>query len=221
MKSYVCSSIGKKQLMGISGLALCGFVLSHMLGNLLFLIGPEAYNAYGHAITGNKPVYYTIEMGLLTMFVVHVLFAILVTIENKKARPVGYKVNPGMGTKGGADLASKTMKYSGMLVLVFVILHLIKFRFGEYYPFELKGEEIRDLYRLMSEIFLSSGYLAWYGICLFVLGTHLSHALWSSLQTLGWVPLGKEQKLRCISKIYGWSVAIGFAVPPIFIFLRG
>lgn len=219
MKSYVCSSIGKKQLMGITGLGLCGFVLSHMVGNLLYLVGPEAYNAYGHAITGNKEIYYAIESGLLAMFVVHVLFAILVVLENKKARPIGYTVNPGMGTKGDAGLAAKTMKYSGTLILVFVILHLIKFRFGEYYPFELKNEEIRDLHKLMTEIFMSAGYVAWYVVCLLVLGMHLSHALWSSLQTLGWIPLGKEQKLRCLSKLYGWSVAIGFAVNPIYIYL--
>ena len=221
MNCYFSSSIGKKQLMGITGLALCGFVFSHMLGNLLFLLGPESYNAYGHGITGNKPIYYTIESGLLFFFVVHVLFALLVTLENKRARPQAYAVTPKSGTKGAASLASKTMIYSGLVILVFVILHLITFRFGPEYPFMYKGEEIRDLAKLMTEVFQSALYVGWYLVALAVLGLHLSHALWSAFQTLGFVKTGSEKKFRCISSIYGWGVAAGFAINPIFIFLRG
>lgn len=219
--AYLSSSIGKKQLMAITGLAWCGFVLSHMLGNLLYLVGPDAYNAYGHAITGNKPIYYAIETGLLLTLLGHIFFAALVVIGNIKARPVGYAVKPGMGTKGAASLASKTMQYSGALVLVFLVLHLIKFRFGEYIPFSYKGEEIRDLHKLMTDVFQSTGYVAWYMISLAVLGLHLSHALWSSIQTLGLVPGGKECTLRCASKIFGWGTAIGFALNPIVIYFRG
>ena len=217
----LCSSIGKKQLMGVTGLALCGFVLSHMLGNLLYLAGPDAYNAYGHAITGNKPIYYPIELGLLAFFVLHVLFAILVTLENKRARPIAYAVNPGMGTKGAASLASKTMIQSGMLIFVFVVWHLIQFRFGVYYPFEHKGEEIRDLHLLMTEIFAGTGYVAWYVFSLAILGLHLSHAFWSAFQTLAIIPPGKESCLRGFSKVFGWGVALGFAINPIWIFFKG
>src|SRR5688500_6640217 len=62
--SFLTSSIGKKQLMGIAGLFWCGFVLTHMAGNLLYLVGPEAYNSYGHAITANKEIYYPLEVAL-------------------------------------------------------------------------------------------------------------------------------------------------------------
>ncbi|MCO5141631.1 MAG: succinate dehydrogenase cytochrome b subunit [Oligoflexia bacterium] len=220
MKSgYICSSIGKKQVMAISGLAWCGFVLSHMLGNLLYLVSASAYNQYGNAITSNKPVYYTIEVGLLITFLVHVIFAIWVSIENSNARPVAYAVSP--SGKGAASFASKTMKYSGILIFVFLILHLIKFRFGTYYPFDLNGAEVRDLHRLMTEAFLGAGYTAWYLICLTVLGFHLSHALWSSLQTLSLLPSGKEKMFSCLSSIFGWAVAIGFALNPIIIYMRG
>jgi succinate dehydrogenase / fumarate reductase cytochrome b subunit len=73
----------------------------------------------------------------------------------------------------------------------------------------------------MTEVFSSGGYVAWYLVCLFVLGLHLSHALWSSLQTLGLVPVGREATLLCVSQLFGWAVAIGFAVNPIIIFWRG
>lgn len=219
--SYLCSSIGKKQMMALTGLAWCGFVLGHMLGNLLYLLGPDSFNAYGHGITGNKPVYYAIETGLFLTFVSHVFFAILVSVENARARPVGYAVSQQSGAKTAASFASRTMKYSGILVLVFLVLHLITFRFGNYYPYAFKGEEIRDLHKLMTEVFAGGGYVAWYLLCLLVLGFHLSHALWSSVQTLGVIPPGKEKSLRCVSLAYGWLVALGFAVNPILIFLRG
>jgi succinate dehydrogenase / fumarate reductase cytochrome b subunit len=162
------------------------------------------------------------EVVLALSLAVHVIFGLLVSLENRRARPVGYAVNPGLGTKGYASLSSKTMAYTGMLIFVFIILHLIKFRFGVDYPFESDGKEIRDLHRLMTEIFASWGYVVWYLICLYVLGLHLSHALWSSFQTLGLVPNGKERKLLFASQVFGWVVAIGFALNPIYIyFWRG
>ncbi len=207
--------------MAITGLAWCGFVLGHMLGNLLYLVGPDAFNAYGHGITSNKPIYYTIEAGLLLTFVGHVVFAILVVLENRKARPVGYAVSPQRGEKTAASFASRTMKYSGFLVLVFLVLHLITFKYGPYYAYSLEGKEIRDLHQLMTEVFAQSGYVLWYVVCLLMLAFHLTHALWSSLQTLGLIPPGKEPGLRKLSVAFGWFVAIGFVVNPLYIYFRG
>ncbi len=219
---YLCSSIGKKQLMAITGLGWCVFVLMHMLGNLLYLIGPEAYNNYGNNITGNKEIYYAIEAGLVSMLVLHVVFAAMVVLKNRAARPVGYAVSLQKNVKSAATFASKTMALSGTLILVFIVLHLITFRFGPEYPFMLKGQEVRDLHKLMTEVFQGVGYVIWYLIALTVLSFHLSHALWSSLQTLGLIPLGKEAGLRKLSYAFGILVCVGFALNPLYIFfLRG
>ena len=216
---YLSISIGRKQLMAATGLGWCGFVLMHMLGNLLYLVGPEAYNNYGNNITGNKEIYYTIEAGLVTMLVLHIVFAILIVMQNRRARPVGYAVSPQSGSKTAATFASRTMALSGILVLVFIVLHLITFRFGPEYPFPYKGQEIRDLSRLMLEVFQSTLYVAWYLVALFVLSFHLQHALWSSLQTLGLIPWGKEACIRKVSYAFGILVSLGFAVNPIYIYL--
>jgi succinate dehydrogenase / fumarate reductase cytochrome b subunit len=219
---YLCSSIGKKQLMALTGLGWCGFVLAHMLGNLLFLVGPEAYNNYGNNITGNKEFYYLAEAGLVAMLVIHVFAAMLVVVANRRARPIGYAVSPQTSPKTAATFASRTMALSGLLVLVFIVFHLITFRFGPEYPFPYKGQEIRDLHRLMVEVFQSAGYTAWYLVALSVLSLHLQHALWSSLQTMGWIPLGKEAGIRKLSYAFGILVSVGFALNPIYIFfLRG
>lgn len=216
--SYLCSSIGKKQLMALTGLGWCGFVFSHMVGNLLYLVGPDAYNNYGNNITGNKEIYYAIETGLVTMLVLHILFAAMVVIGNRRARPIGYAVGQGKSDKTAASLASRTMALSGTLVLVFIVFHLIQFRFGVDYPYQYKGQEIRDLARLMREFFQSGGMVAFYLVCLFVLMFHLQHALWSSLQTLGVIPGGKEAALRKLSFLFGVATCVGFALNPLYIF---
>jgi len=216
--SYLCSSIGKKQLMALTGLGWCGFVFTHMVGNLLYLVGPDAYNNYGNNITGNKEIYYTIEAGLVTMLLLHVLFAAMVVIGNRRARPVGYAVGQNKGAKTAASVASRTMAYSGTLVLVFIVFHLIQFRFGVDYPYQYKGQEIRDLARLMREFFQSGGAVGFYLLCLLVLSFHLQHALWSSLQTLGLIPGGKESGIRKLSFLFGVATCVGFALNPLFIF---
>jgi succinate dehydrogenase / fumarate reductase cytochrome b subunit len=216
--AYLSSSIGKKQMMAITGLAWCIFVTGHMLGNLLFLESAEAYNAYGHGITANKHIYYLIEVGLLLTLLGHIFFAALVVIGNIKARPVGYAKSQQGNDKTAATLASRTMQYTGVLVLAFIVLHLWHFRFGVYYPTMLKGEEVRDLAKLMEETFASVGYFIWYLFAMVMVGFHLCHALWSSLQTLGLIPHGREKLLRRVSYAFGCLIAIGFSLNPLYIF---
>lgn len=214
---YLKSTIGKKQMMAVTGLAWCGFVVGHMLGNLLYLVGPEAFNAYGHGITSGN-LYYAIEAGLLATLLGHMLFAFLVVMANRAARPIGYAVSPQGKDKTGATVASRTMAISGTLILVFIVLHLITFRFGTVYEGTAHGEPVRDLSRLMQEVFASPGYVIWYAIAMAVLAMHLSHALWSSLQTLGVIPGGKECAARKLSYAFGILVSIGFVVNPLYIF---
>ena len=208
--------------MALTGLGWCLFVLAHMLGNLLYLVGPAEYNNYGNNITGNKEFYYLAETGLVVMLTLHILMAIMIVLQNRRSRPIGYAVSPQRGEKSAATFASRTMALSGTLVLVFIVFHLIHFRFGPEYPFMHKGQEIRDLARLMREFFQSGTYVLGYVVCLTVLSFHLQHALWSALQTLGLIPGGKENCIRKISYAFGILVSVGFALNPIYIyFLQG
>lgn len=218
--AYLTSSIGKKQMMAITGLAWCGFVTAHMAGNLLYLVGPDAYNSYGHAITSNKALLYTAEAGLVLTLTLHILFAILVVIGNAKARPVGYAKSQQGNDKTAATFASRTMKYSGALILVFVVLHLITFKYGPHYSVAAaNGAEIRDLAKLMEEVFVQTGYFVWYLVAMIMLCFHLEHALWSSLQTLGLIPAGREPAIRKLSYGFGIAVSVGFFLNPLYIFL--
>lgn len=212
---YLTSSIGKKQIMGVSGACLALFILGHMVGNLQ-LINPDQavaqahFNAYSQLLTGMKPLIYFVELGLVALFIIHVGLAIRLKIENRKARgPEAYEVN---ARKGHKTFASFTMIWSGIFILGFVIQHLMVLKFGDYYMYENeKGEIIRDMWLTTIDMFASPFWTAFYLISMFVIGMHLFHAISSAFQTMGiahqkWTPI-----IDKLGIAYSLIVALGFA----------
>lgn len=213
--SWMCATIGRKQLIGITGLGLSGFVLMHMAGNLLILVGPKAYNEYSHALISN-PLIYLAEAGLLAMFLAHLAFASMLSISNLKARDFGYALRPS-GDKGTSWL-KRSLWAQGLLILVFTILHLISFKYGTHYTADYGHGEIRDLHKLVIEVFKQPGYVVWYVIALVVLLFHLSHGVASSLQTFGINHPRYNCGIKCASWIYAIVVGLGFIVQPLYVF---
>lgn len=214
-KPFLLSSIGKKYLMGVTGLVWAGFILGHMLGNLLMFISSDAYNSYGHALTSGN-VIYAIEAVLITCLIVHVTCAISLTIENRKARgSVRYAASPS-GEKA-PSIASKTMAIQGSIILMFIILHLITFKFGEIYMTQVNGVEMRDLYRLVIEVFNQPIYLAWYFLSLVILFFHLSHGFGSIFQSFGIRPDKYGGAIKKLSWTYAVVVAGGFISQPLYV----
>ena len=127
---YLGSSIVKKQIMAVTGLMLCGFLIAHLTGNLLIIAGPEAFNRYAHGLTHNKAFLYTAEFFLSLLFQTHIVMAIKLTIENKKARPEKYYMKKATGR--GATFASSTMPYTGFITLVFLVFHLLIFALEQF-----------------------------------------------------------------------------------------
>lgn len=211
--SYFCSTIGRKQIMAIAGLALCAFVLAHAGGNIIMLFSADAYNKYGHALVSN-PLLYVAEGGLVLMFLAHIVSGIKVTIRNMGARPQGYAVQAS-GEKATSK-TTKSMWVQGIAILVFVILHLITFKYGPNYTTQVDGVEMRDLFRLVYEVFQSPIYVTWYIAALLILCFHLSHGLYSSLQTLGLHHPKYMPKVKCISVMYGVFVSFAFISQPIY-----
>jgi succinate dehydrogenase / fumarate reductase cytochrome b subunit len=212
---YLTSSIGKKQIMGVSGACLALFILGHMVGNLQ-LINPDQaaaqahFNAYSQLLTGMKPLIYFVELGLVALFIILVGLAIRLKIENRKARgPEAYEVN---ARKGHKTFASFTMIWSGIFILGFVIQHLMVLKFGDYYMYENeKGEIIRDMWLTTIDMFASPFWTAFYLISMFVIGMHLFHAISSAFQTMGiahqkWTPI-----IDKLGIAYSLIVALGFA----------
>lgn len=217
MFDFVKSTVGRKYIMGISGLVWMGFVLTHMAGNMLILVGPDLYNAYGHAILSNKPLLYGAESVLVLALIVHVTTAISLTIENRRAKGTRYAVNPN-GEKG-PTLASQTMGMQGSLVLAFIILHLATFKYGTHYDTTVNGVQMRDLHRLVVEIFQQPGYVVWYVVALIVLMFHLSHGAHSIFQSFGFLERKMIKGVRKFAWTYAIIVVAGFLSQPAYVFL--
>ncbi len=218
IKLFLKSSVGRKFLVGITGLGLSGFVLTHMAGNMLMFVGPEAYNTYGHKLITN-PFIYIAEVGLLAIFFVHMGLALCLALENKKARALAPSQKPSNCEKD-ARLGSRYMVHTGILVFVFVVLHLITFKYGPYYPVSYHGVEMRDLHRLIVENFKSPLYSGWYLFSMVILFSHLVHGFSASFQSLGFFSVR-----NCLIKKMGWAFAFiiagGFFIQPIYGYFYG
>jgi succinate dehydrogenase / fumarate reductase cytochrome b subunit len=167
------SSVGKKSIMAASGLLLSLFLLTHMLGNSVSFLGRDAFNTYAERLHSLGILVYIFEIGLLTLFLIHIITGIILYLENLQARPSRYSVN---SSEGGRSWGSRTMPYTGAIILVFIIVHLRNFHFTD------KSVPVADLVREL----LSSPSLAFFYIfSLVALALHLSHGLWSLFQSIG------------------------------------
>ena len=217
-KKCSLTSVTKKQIMGITGLLLCGFLLGHLAGNLLLFVGPEAFNKYSHALTSNKAIY-IVEAILALIFISHIAMAIRLTMENKAARPEGYYMRKHSGR--GSTFASSTMPYTGMIGFVFLVLHILGIKFGAYYEATYDGVVIRDVYRTTIELFQNPANIGFYVIAVVALGIHVSHGFWSAFQSLGFNHPKYMPKIQLVSKLFGLLVAVGFGALPIVCYFLG
>jgi succinate dehydrogenase / fumarate reductase cytochrome b subunit len=216
LKSFAKSSVGKKYLMGITGLVWAGFVFVHMAGNLLILVGADAFNSYGHAIiTG--PLLYPAEAILILSLIVHVGLAIRLTIENRRARGAHRYAIKASGGKA-VSLASQTMAVQGSLLLFFIVSHIATFKYGTYYETTVNGVVMRDLHRLVVECFKQPGFLVFYVVALLILGFHLKHGVNSIFQSFGLREDKYAGLFKKIGLIYGIVVAGGFIIQPIYVY---
>ena len=211
--NYLTSSVGKKQIMALTGLGLIGFTATHLLGNFLIFLGADAFNFYAHTLTSNKLIYVA-EAGLLGMFLLHIILAVLTKVENSNARPVKYYIKTKTGR--GETFASKTMPITGFIILIFLVLHLINFKYGTHYETTLDGQTIRDLYRTVIEYFANPLYVVWYVFAMLTLGLHTSHGFQSAFQSWGIRHPKYTPAIELLSIAYGLFVAVGFSSLAIF-----
>ncbi len=200
------SSLGKKLLMAVTGLAFCGFLVPHLAGNLTLYLGGDVFNSYAEHLHALGPVITVMEMGLLLFFSIHILTGVTLFYQNLRARPVRYCVDK---SAGGRTIGSRTMPYTGILILAFVILHLINFHFVD------KSEQ--TIFQIVSEAFANPVYVLTYILAMIVVGVHVSHGFWSAFQTVGashpkYMPL-----IRGGSILLGLFFGLGFGLIPVYI----
>lgn len=218
---FYASSIGKKILVALTGLALAGFVLGHMIGNLLVFVGPDAINEYGHMLQHalHGAGIWIARIGLLVAVVVHIVATIQLTKENRAARPDRY----GKHEQQVCSKSSRVMIWSGLTVLAFIIYHLLHFtvRAGnDYntYKTTLHGETVHDVYRMVIVGFSWFPAVAFYIIAMVLLASHLSHGVGSVFQTLGIATDKSEPLFKGIGKAFALLVLVGNCSIPIAIY---
>ena len=209
------TSVGTKLLIGITGLALVGFLAFHLFGNLLLFFGPEIYNEHAHALIAN-PLIVPAELGLAALFLLHAIKAVLNFVDNRAARPRKYESKTWAGGPSRKSWASTTMIVSGLIVFLFVPLHLITFKYGPYYDAHEPG--VRDLYRLLIEVFQSPFYVAYYVIAMLIVGTHLRHGIWSSLQSLGLISDKWTRAVTAVCYVLALAIGAGYVLIPLYIY---
>lgn len=225
LRKALASTLGRKFLMSLSGFALVAFIIVHLLGNLSLLRGDHGvkFNAYSDALGGFGPLLWTAEIILLLIGVVHIVTAIGLKIQNVSARPERYRFSP--GTKGGPsykNISSTSMVVTGLLIGAFIVFHIIQFKYGpavpQGYVAQANGKEVRDMFRLVVEVFRNPLWVGVYVISLVLLGLHLRHGFWSAFQTTA---IGYERHSSLIRKIgvtFAVIVPIAFIVIPLCIY---
>jgi succinate dehydrogenase cytochrome b subunit len=222
---HLWSSTGKKLLTGLTGAGLMAFLVLHLAGNLTLLFGKDAFNGYTHKLEGLGELVIVVELGLLALFLVHIVSAVSVWRLNRSARDVRNSVVHSKGAPSRQTLSSRSMIITGAVLLVFTVLHVLQFRFGpsvrEGYVTSLGNEQVRDLYRLVLEKFKQLPFVCAYMAVMVVVGIHLRHGFWSAFQSLGVL----TPRLRSLAFSGGAVVAVlmafGFFILPIYIYLFG
>jgi len=211
------SSVGTKLLIGLTGLALFVYMVLHLVGNAVIFFGQDTFNEYSHQLISN-PFIVPVEIGLLLVFLLHIYKTVTMWMRNKAARPVGYQKKELAGHTSRKSLASSTMIASGLIIMVFVAIHVTQFKYGTFYLVS-GSESIRDLYRTEIEVFQQPLWVAFYVLCTLIVGLHLRHGIASAFQSLG---LDHPRYMRRIV-IWGIVFAVliggGLAMIPIWVYL--
>src|ERR1700722_3963461 len=205
-----CSSIGKKFIMAITGMALFLFVALHLAGNLQVFLGPEELNRYGAFLQGNIELLWPARIGLLIIVGLHIWSAIKLSAENKAARPQPYAQHEIVA----ASYASRTMLMSGLIILAFIIYHLLHFTVqvpdvnfaGRNFAELHDAKERHDVFAMMILGFQRPLVALFYVVGMFLLFLHLSHGLSAMFQSLGWKSPAYTPLIKTFARVVSWLI---------------
>lgn len=204
--STMSSSIGKKLMMAVTGLSFCAFLVVHLIGNLTLYGGQDFFNSYVEHLHGFDPVIKVAELGLLLFAVIHVTTGLILFLGNLKSRPSRYAVDK---SGGGRTIGSRTMPYTGVILLVFILIHLIDFHFAD--------RTNTTLFNIVSGVFQNPIYILFYTAAVVIAAIHISHGFWSAFQTIGANHPKYMPFLKGLGIGFSVIIAIGFGFIPVYI----
>ena len=215
------SSIARKNLMALTGLFLCFFLIVHVLGNLPLLLpaeeAQEPFNRYAAILTGLTVIKIAsvVTMGAILL---HAVLALVLTLRGRSGAGAGYAVAPSEST---SPWYSRTMGLSGALILVFIVVHLWDF----WYPYKFAGDAVgkdpagqRDLYSIVVSTCQRWWHVLFYVVSMVVLGFHVHHGIYSGLRSLGLYPSGVARWVRYAGMVFALVVCGLFAAMPVYLY---
>jgi succinate dehydrogenase / fumarate reductase cytochrome b subunit len=205
--SFYSNTIGKKVVMAVTGIILFGFIIGHMAGNLQFFLGPEKLDAYAENLRHVPALLWGVRSVLLVAVILHIASSISLARLHRAARPVGYVRKKNVGS----TYASRTMYWSGPIILAFLIYHLLHMTFGTVHPHFQDLRPYENLVIGFSNPIVSIAYI----VSIVLLGMHLYHGLWSMFQTLGVAYPRYSPGLRGAAKLVAFLIVVGFIAVPI------
>jgi len=208
VRRTISTSVGKKQLMAVTGLLFLLFLTTHLLGNLSIYGGPAAFVAYAERLHALGKLLVAAEVGMAAALIVHVTTAVLLFFENRRARPVRYAVDK---SGGGRTVSSQTMPYTGLLILGFIGVHLATF------SHHFVDQTTRNIFQIAVAVFSQKVYLAIYLTGVVVVAFHVRHGLWSAFQTVGANHPKYMPFIQKLSVVFAVLVGLGFGSLPLVI----
>jgi succinate dehydrogenase / fumarate reductase cytochrome b subunit len=211
--SFWQSTNGKKVVMAVTGAIMFLFIIGHVLGNLQIFEGPAKLNAYGHFLHSIGELLWPVRIVLLLSVALHITATVQLAMRNKEARPVGYSRKQAINS----SYASRTMYWSGPIVLAFIIFHLLQFTAGYIHP---ESQFIEgDIYHNVVAGFSVWWVSVWYIIAVSLLGFHLRHGLWSMFQSLGYNHPRHTPLLKKAAFVIALLITLGYISIPISVLL--
>jgi succinate dehydrogenase / fumarate reductase, cytochrome b subunit len=211
-ENFYTSSTGKKAAMAVSGCILFLFVTGHLIGNLQIYEGPEKLNSYAVLLRSMPALLWMVRLVLLAMVLLHIWTSVQLAGRNITARPVGYQKKKATGS----SYASRTMYWSGPIILAFVIYHLLDFTFGKVNPHYEPG----NVYGNVVASFQVIPVAVFYIIAMLLLCLHLYHGLWSMFQSLGIAHPRYTPMLRRTAGVVATLIAVGNISIPVAVLAR-
>lgn len=215
----------RKAIVAASGLFLCLFLVVHLSANALLLLPEESarglYNAYSHSLRESWLVK-VVAYALYASIVLHVVSALLITVKNRTAR--GETTYASFRTKENSTWTSQNMGLLGLIVLLFIVVHLANFwariKLGMGEPVGVDEEGYVDVYEVTKRLFSNVYFVAFYSILMIPLGLHLRHGLASAFKTLGFYHRPGLRRLATVSSVYAAIMTLGFGLIPLIAYVR-
>lgn len=201
LRAFFCSTVGRKVVMASTGVVLFGFVISHLAGNLLLYRGQEAINAYALGLRHLGGALWVARFILLVAVALHIWAATSLTISNQRARPQGYARRKDVA----ATYASRTMAWSGPILALFIVYHLMHLTFGNAHPNFAEGDVYNNVVRGFSVPLVSGFYI----LSMLALGLHLYHGAYSMFQSVGANHPQINAKRRTFATVFAIAIVAG------------